>query len=160
MKRGAWWPIGITTVLATTVAANLWVMRIANDDPSFAIEPDYYRKAITWDSTLAQARQDSILGWHLTPQIQVVAATGKTRISATLTDSLGTPISNAVVKVAALPVARASEVHEATLTASGAGEYTAQLDARRLGQWELRFDVRAGTTRFTEVARVEARTAP
>ena len=33
MKRGAWWPIGITTVLATTVAANLWVMRIANDDP-------------------------------------------------------------------------------------------------------------------------------
>ena len=29
-------------------------MRIANDDPSFAIEPDYYRKAVTWDSTLAQ----------------------------------------------------------------------------------------------------------
>ena len=26
MKRGAWWPIGITTVLATTVAANIWVM--------------------------------------------------------------------------------------------------------------------------------------
>ena len=54
MKRGMWWPIGITTVLATTVAANLWVMRLANEDHSFAIEPDYYRKAIMWDSTLAQ----------------------------------------------------------------------------------------------------------
>ena len=157
MKRGAWWPIGITTVLATTVAANLWVMRIANDDPSFAIEPDYYKKAITWDSTLAQARQDSILGWRLTPHLQIVAATGTIRISATLTDSLGTPISGAVVKVAALPVARASEVHEATLAAGGAGEYEGRLDARREGQWELRFDVRAGSTRFTEVARVEAR---
>lgn len=157
MKRGAWWPIGITTVLATTVAANLWVMRIANDDPSFAIEPDYYQKAITWDSTLAQARQDSILGWRLTPDLRVVGATGKTRLSAMLTDSTGAPISGAVVKVSAMPVARANEVHEATLAAAGAGEYAAQLDSRREGQWELRFDVRAGSTRFTEVARVDLR---
>lgn len=157
MKRGAWWPIGITTVLATTVAANLWVMRIANDDPSFAIEPDYYRKAVTWDSTLAQERQDSILGWHLKSTVGIVAGTGKTRISAILTDSLGTPISGAMVKVAALPVARASEVHEATLAEASAGEYSGQLDAQRQGRWELRFDVRAGSTRFTEVARVDAR---
>jgi nitrogen fixation protein FixH len=157
VKRGAWWPIAITTVLATTVAANLWVMRIANDDPSFAIEPDYYKKAIAWDSTLAQARENVLLGWRLSPELGIVAATGKTRISATLTDSLGTPISGAVVKVAALPVARANEVHEVTLAAAGAGEYAAQLDARRQGQWELRFDVRAGSTHFTEVARVEAR---
>jgi nitrogen fixation protein FixH len=157
MKRGAWWPIAITTVLATTVAANIWVMRIASDDPSFAIEPDYYRKAVEWDSTLVQARQDSILGWRLTPELQVVAATGKTQLTATLTDSTGAPISGAVVKVSALPVARANEVHEVTLAAAGAGEYMAQLDSRREGRWELRFDVRARSVRFTEVARVEAR---
>ena len=157
MKRGAWWPIGIATVLATTVAANIWVMRVASDDPSFAIEPDYYRKAVTWDSTLAQERQDSILGWRLTPELRVVAATGRTRLSAILTDSAGAPISGAVVKVSALPVARANEVHEVILAAAGAGEYAAQLDSRREGRWELRFDVRAGSTRFTEVARVEAR---
>jgi len=157
MKRGMWWPIGITTVLATTVAANLWVMQIANDDPSFAIEPDYYRKAIMWDSTLAQERQDSILGWRLTPRLRIMTATGQARLSATLTDSTGAPISGAVVKVSALPVARANEVHEATLAADGAGEYATQLDARRQGRWELRFDVQAGPTHFTEVARVEAR---
>ena len=49
MKRGGWWPIAITGVLAATVAANIWVAKIASDDPSFAIEQDYYRKAITWD---------------------------------------------------------------------------------------------------------------
>ena len=157
MKRGSWWPIAITAVLATTVAANIWVMRVASDDPSFAIEPDYYRKAIEWDSTLAQARQDSILGWRLTPELQVVRATGKARLSATLTDSTGVPISGAVVRVSALPVARANEVHEVTLAAAGAGEYAAQLDSLREGRWELRFDVRAGSVRFTEVARVEAK---
>jgi len=157
MKRGAWWPIGITTVLATTVAANIWVMQIASDDPSFAIEPDYYKKAVAWDSTLAQERRDSILGWRLTPELRVVAETGKARLSATLTDSTGVPISGAIVKVSALPVARANEVHEVTLTAAGAGEYAAQLDSRREGRWELRFDVRSGSTRFTEVARVDLR---
>lgn len=157
MKRGTWWPIGISVVLATTVAANIWVAKIASDDPSFAIEPDYYQKAIAFDSTLAQDRANVRLGWRLTPDLGVVPGTGKARLSATLTDSAGAPITGAVVKVAALPVARANEVHEATLAALGAGEYSAQLDSGRQGQWELRFDVRAGSVHFTDVARVEAR---
>ena len=156
MKRGAWWPIAMTAVLATTVAANVWVAIIASDDPSFAIEPDYYKKAVAWDSTLAQARQNATLRWLLVPTLGPIAAAGGMRLSATLTDSAGAPISGAVVRVAAMPVARADQVHEATLTASGAGEYGAQLDARVPGQWELRFDVRAGPTHFTNVARVEA----
>jgi len=157
MKRGTWWPIGISVVLATTVAANIWVAKIASDDPSFAIEQDYYRKAITWDSTLAQGRENVQLGWRLTPALAVVPQTGKAELRATLTDSAGVPITGAVVKVSALPVARATEIHEATLAALGAGEYAAELVAQRHGQWELRFDVRAGSAHFTDVARVEAR---
>jgi nitrogen fixation protein FixH len=156
MKRGMWWPIGITGVLAATVAANIWVAVIANDDPSFAIEQDYYQKAITWDSTLAQGRENVKLGWRLTPRLGIVAKTGKAQVTATLTDSAGAPISAALVKVSALAVARANEVHETTLAALGAGEYGAQFDSRRQGQWELRFDVRAGPVHFTDIARVEA----
>lgn len=159
MKRGMWWPIGITGVLAATVAANIWVAVIANDDPSFAIEPDYYRKAVTWDTTLAQAHHNAQLGWRLTPSFGPIAANGEARLSATLTDSTGMAISDAVVRVVALHVARANELHEASLTATGAGEYGTELDARRPGQWELRFDVQARSTHFTDVARVEARAA-
>ena len=157
MKRGAWWPIGVSVALATTVAANLWVMRIANDDPSFAIEQDYYRKAIAWDSTLAQGRESARLCWHLTPRMGPIAPDGRSRLTADLRDATGAPIVGAVVRVTALYVGRASDVHEATLTPSGAGEYATELDARHAGQWELRFDVRAGSAHFTEVARVEAR---
>jgi nitrogen fixation protein FixH len=156
MKRGGWWPIGITAVLATTVAANIWVARIASDDPSFAIEQDYYQKAIAWDSTLAQARRNATLGWRLTPALGPIGTTGGARLSARLTDSTGAPISGASVRVSALQVARANDVHEVTLAAAGAGEYDAQLDARLPGQWELRFDVRSGSTHFTDIARVEA----
>ena len=160
MKRGTWWPIGITGVLAVTVAANIWVAKIASEDPSFAIEQDYYQKAIAWDSTLAQANRNTQLGWRLTPELGPIGSNGRLRVSARLTDAAGAPISAATVRVSALQIARASQVHEATLAALGAGEYDAQIDARLPGQWELRFDVRAGSAHFTDVARVEARLAP
>ena len=157
MKRGAWWPIGITTVLATTVAANLWVMRIANDDPSFAIEPDYYQKAIMWDSTLAQARRDAILGWRLTPQLQVDA---RDRQDPDQRDAHG------FFRDADLW--RRSESHGA---AGGARERGARGNtrggrcgrvrrpARRAAARALGASVRraSGVTHFTNVARVEAR---
>jgi nitrogen fixation protein FixH len=160
MKRGSWWPIGIAGVLAATVAANVWLATIANDDPSFAIEPDYYQKAITWDSTLAQAHTNTTLGWRLTPSLGTIGPAGHARVRATLTDSTGAPISNASVQLSALQIARANNVHRVTLTASAAGIYDGQIDARLPGQWELRFDVRSGSTHFTDVARVDARLAP
>jgi hypothetical protein len=39
-------PIGLPTALAMRVAANIRMVVIANDDPSFAVEPDYSRKAL------------------------------------------------------------------------------------------------------------------
>ena len=156
MKRGAWWPIAITGVLATTVAANIWVMRIANDDPSFAIEQDYYKKAITWDSTLAQARRNAQLGWRLTPELGPIGRRGA-RLTARLSDSTGAAITGATMRVSAMQIARSGEIHTATLDATSAGEYGAQLDAKLPGQWELRFDVHAGSAHFTEIARVEVR---
>ena len=156
MKRGTMWPIAIVTVLATTVAANIWVARIASADPSFAIEPDYYRKAITWDSTLAQDRHNAALGWRLTAQVDPVVA-GRTRLSARLVDSTGALIDGATVRVSAFPVARAGEVHNATLGSTRTGVYDVPLAIERRGQWELRFDVRVRADRFTDVARVEVR---
>jgi len=157
MKRGMWWPIGLAGVLAATVAANIWVAVLANDDPSFAIEPDYYRKAVAWDTTLAQARHNALLGWRLTPGMSAIASDGSSLLSARLTDSTGSAISGAVIRVSALAVARASDVHDMTLTPSaGTGNYAVRFDARRAGEWELRFDATLGAEHFTQVSRVEA----
>lgn len=159
MRRGALWPIGIATVLGLTVAANLWVYTVATGDPSFVIEPNYYAKAIAWDSTLAQAERNEKLGWRLTPALGAFTPARGALLTVTLTDAAGADIENAVVTVSALYVARAATVVTDTLPADGAG-YSTTIDVRHSGQWELRFDVTRGTEHFTSMSRLDAERAP
>jgi nitrogen fixation protein FixH len=156
MKRGLGWPVGMGVILALTVAANVGMIMLARGDPSFAVEPDYYRKAVQWDDAMAQERANAALGWRLVPSL-TLAAGAPARLVVQLADAAGAPLAGATLTVQAMHNARAAEVFEATLAASGAaGTYEAALPLRRAGQWELRFDVRRGAERFTARARVEA----
>jgi nitrogen fixation protein FixH len=154
MKRGLGWPIGVAAILAATVGANIWIAVVANDDPSFAIEKDYYRKAVEWDSTLARAQESTRLGWRLAPQLGEMTANGA-RLRVQLVDSAGVPVQGAQVKVAAFFNARADRVIEATLEPI-AGDYEVELPVTHAGQWELRFDVTRGSERFMTTSRIEA----
>jgi nitrogen fixation protein FixH len=155
MKASTRWPLGIALVLGVTVAANLVLYYVAGADPSFAIEPNYYAKALAWDSTLAQDNHNAALGWRLAPALAAFAPGSGARLSVTITDSTGAPITDAVVKVAALYNARAGTVLEVTLPWDGHG-YSAMLPVAHAGQWELRFSVTRGTDRFTSSARIDA----
>ena len=155
MTRGIGWPIGVAAILAVTVGVNIWVAVIAGDDPSFAVEQDYYRKAVSWDSTLAQQRANERLGWQLVPALGSVPPGGTTPLTVRLVDSTGAPIADATVRVSAFYNARAGTVLEATLAPDAQG-YEARLPIRHTGAWELRFDVRRGGERFTAVSRVDA----
>ena len=162
MKRGMWWPIGLAGVLAATVAANIWVAAIANDDPSFAIEPDYYRKAVAWDTTLAQARHNALLGWRLTPAMSAIASDGSSLLSARLTDSTGSEISGAVIRVSALAVARASDVHDMTLTPCWRRELRGALRCASCGRMgvALRRDARSRAFHAGEPRRIASERRP
>ncbi|HEY9227934.1 MAG TPA: FixH family protein, partial [Gemmatimonadaceae bacterium] len=141
MKPGAAWPYGIAAVLTLTVAANVALYYVAGRDPSFAIEPNYYAKALAWDSTLAQARRNQAFGWRVTPALAAFSReSGGARLSITVTDSAGTPIAGAVVRVYALYNARAGTVLESALRSDRDG-YSTHLAVTHSGQWELRFDV-------------------
>jgi hypothetical protein len=155
MKKGMGWPIGVVAVLVTVVVANIWVAVKANSDPSFAIEPDYYKKAVAWDSSMAQDRQNSTLHWSLVPVLGAFGTDSGATLRVRLTDATGTAIHNATVHVAALYNARAGTIYSATLTDDGDG-YAALLPVHHAGQWELRFDVQRGLDRFTVISRVEA----
>jgi hypothetical protein len=154
MKRGTMWPIGIAAVLLTTVGANIALYYVAGNDPSFVIEPNYYAKAIAWDSTMAQSALNQRLGWHLAPAVTAYSARDGATLSVTLTDSVGAPIDDATVKVAAVYNARAATVLESTLRYDRP-VYVAHLPVSHRGQWELRFDVSRGGKRFTTTERVE-----
>jgi hypothetical protein len=155
MKRSSWWPIAVVAILALTVGANFWIYYVANDDQGIAIEPDYYQKAVAWDSTMAQARANRSLAWIVTPSLAAFTPHDGADLRVTLTDSTGAAISDATVTVSAFYNARAGEVSGATLAAR-AGGYETRLPVHHGGLWELRFDVRRGTVHFTSTSRVEA----
>jgi nitrogen fixation protein FixH len=151
MKPGMGWPIGVGVILGVTVIANLIVMRVANNDPSFAIEPDYYQKAVTFDSTIAEARRSATLEWTATATIVADDAGGPPTVTVTLLDATRQPVAGATVSVSALANARANDVLTATLHETAPGQYQAPLAARFVGQWEVRVDaVRRDTLGATQ----------
>lgn len=151
--RGRLWPWALGTVLAVTMAGNIWVMRLAGSDASFAVEPDYYRKAVDWDSTMAQSGRNTALGWELEAELTPPAADGSSRVTVSLRGADGAAIAGAVIQLEATHNAQASRVLEATLEATGDGTYRAILPDARRGIWELRFEATRGGDRFTATRR-------
>ena len=155
MRRGTRWPVAVGVILGTCVAANVWIIRLANADPSFAIEADYYRKALRWDDELAQRERNRALAWQLTPTLSTISPDSGAELRVALRDPLGAPLPEAVVTVQAMHNARAGEPLDAELRRTGSGDYVARLPMQRPGLWELRFDVRRGGDHFTARHRLE-----
>jgi nitrogen fixation protein FixH len=148
------WPIAITLVLLLSAGSNVWVMTIANRDPSFAVEPDYYRKAVAWDAQMAQARTNAALGWRAVSAIVLAKEGQPGLVRVTLLDRAGRPVSGARLSVEAMHNARASQRLESALAETSPGIYEAATAARRPGQWELRVTAVRDTTRYTETVRL------
>ncbi len=156
MKPGAGWPIGIAIVLAATVVGNLVMMRVAGDDPSMAIEPDYYRKAVGFDSTMAAERRSNALGWHAISTLDSVVVGTPTMVRVQLSDSTGAMIGDATVKIVALFNARANEVQALTLERMPNGTYRGSLAVHYPGEWEVRVTAMRGDAQFVSTSRVIA----
>lgn len=153
---GRLWIAGVVAILGATVGVNLYVLRIASADPSFAVEPDYYGKALRWDDELAQRDHNAALGWRVEPALATTPPAGAT-LNLRLADAGGRPVRDASVRVRAFAVARAAHVVEATLAAASDGGYSAALPVNRAGLWELRVEAVRGRDRFTSVHRLDVR---
>jgi len=159
MKRGTGWPLAMGVILGLTVAANVWIIRLANTDPSFAVEPDYYQKGLKWDDELAQRERNARLGWRLLPSIAPIVRGSGADLRVELRDAMVQPIADASIVVTAMHVARAADPVEVTLRPEADGRYEAVVPLERPGLWELRFDVHRGTERFTATERLDTRLA-
>ena len=153
MKRAHLWPLALTLVLGLTVAGNLWVMRIANADASFAIEPDYYRKAVAWDSTLAQERRNRAFGWQVTSTVEHFSSARGGTLRVRVGGPDGMVIHDADVRVVAFAVARSARFIESAVPMQG-NAYVAELPIHQPGIWELRLDIRKGDAHVTATQRV------
>jgi len=156
---GTLWAWGPGVVLAALLGTQLTVLHFVLDDPSFALEPDYYRKAVAWDSQRELARQSQALGWHaeITAQPGSPAQPGSVppglELRVQLRDARQRPLAGAAVQVQAFANARAARVLAAALRETAPGTYTAEIPSSELGLWEFRLAATRGADRFAEVLR-------
>jgi nitrogen fixation protein FixH len=155
MRAAKLWPLAVVAVLVVTIGANVLIYYLARDPGAAVVERDYYRRAVGWDSTMAQARRNAALGWRLEAGLGTVTPAGAT-LTVRLTDRAGAPLAGAVVRVEAVHNRDAAHPVAAALAPGGDGAYAATLPLRRLGMWELRFEVTRGAERFTQSLRREA----
>ena len=147
------WPALIVGALIIHVVASLVTVFIATSDPSYAVEEDYYQKAIAWDERRAQERHNRELNWQLDVEVAAAAAGSDPTLVVRLADGNGQPLDGARVAAAVFHNARADQILRAELAATGAGAYACPLAMRRSGVWELRFVVDRGGERFTHKVR-------
>jgi hypothetical protein len=147
--RGWYWPVVIVALLVGSAGANIGFMIVANRDASFAVEPDYYRKAVEWDRAMAQEARNAELGWTVSARLAPADA-GRARLVTLVRDRAGAPLTGGAVAVEAFPSARAREIASFALEPAGdAGVYAVTLPSARPGLWEVRVRVTRGGEVFT-----------
>jgi nitrogen fixation protein FixH len=153
------WPIAVVAVLAITVAANVAVFWVAGDPDAAAVEPDYYAKALRWDSTLVAREASDGLGWRADVALaRTDGGDGGAAVIVRLRDAAGAPLEDAAVRVEAIHNRHAAHPVRMTLAPApllGRGAYAARapLDAR--GMWEIRLAARRGADVFVDDVRRE-----
>jgi len=148
-----WALMPVALLLASTLGVGSLAL-IAMHDPNFALEPDYYKKALHWDQTQAQAGENRRLGYHVAAEPRVVLdAANQAALFFTLTDANGNPVSGATVHADAFANAFSGEINALTLEERAPGVYAVTLTARHVGLWEFRLVVQSGSERFTTTVR-------
>ena len=155
------WPAIIVGALTVHALAWIAVAVLATSNPSYAVEEDYYDKAVAWDAKRQQDAVNADLGWQLIADVEPPALPGAPAVvQVTLVDAAGRPIDGATVDLEMFHNARADLILRERLAGDGAGRYSCELPMRRNGRWEMRFDVRRGAERFTAVVTDHYTVAP
>ncbi|MCU0303707.1 MAG: FixH family protein [Thermoanaerobaculales bacterium] len=140
IKPGVLWPAVIAGALALHVLVMAAMVWVATTNDSYAVEPDYYAKALAWDERRAQERRNAELGWRLEFTVVPAAEGADPVLRATLVDDAGVPVTGARIAAEAFSNVRRDEVLTAILGPSREG-YEAAIPMHGNGRWELRFEV-------------------
>ena len=147
----AWLPAGL---LGTMFIGLGTLAYIAIDDPSFALEPNYYDKAVHWDKSQSEARESNLLGLklELTAPLRI-ATNGTVSVQLGVKDRKDLAVAGAEVEIEAFPNAYAGRIEHVTLRETAPGVYTGELARGVLGLWELRVVIKQGALRYRQVLR-------
>lgn len=157
--RRSKWPYFLIFLLVAGASSNIFMVVLAVNDPSFAVEKDYYKKALNWDKEMDQQRQNKALGWKVKVSVKTTAAPKGTGTNETMLltlrvlDRKAHPVTGASVVVDAYHGARASTRTRQIARPLDKAGYLVAMPLSRKGLWEFDISVRKAGKRFTTKAR-------
>lgn len=153
-NRGLFYMFLPVLLLGASLTGGAIMMSIAMDDPGFAVERDYYKKASNYEEVIEQRRQNEGLGWQMAVQRFELAGT-EAVLEVSLVDGAGMPVDVTQLTAIAFPVARAQTEQTVNFEPVGGGKYRARILAPRAGLWEVRVTALGPAGRFTAELRPE-----
>jgi nitrogen fixation protein FixH len=155
-KKGSvyFWPAVVIGLLSAQVLLMAVVVIIATHDQAFAVEPDYYQKALSWNDLAAQQRENERLAWLVDLTLgDKVDPIGNRDLICHLTNSDGTALDGAKIEVLHFPHARGQQRSTVELEAHGKGDYATPVRFQRKGMWEFQIKITRGPDIFTKVVK-------
>lgn len=127
---------------------------LGTGDPSFAVVPDYYEKAVDYDERKALLAQSAEMGWsiELTPAGQADAA-GQRDLFVQFRGRDGQPVRGLSVQVTGYHVARAKQTVTMQCIEVVPGQYVGSARIMREGFWQFAVDAEVGDQRFASEVR-------
>ncbi|MFG0284920.1 MAG: FixH family protein [Phycisphaerales bacterium JB039] len=149
------WPGLIFGLIGTSVVVCVVTVVLATTDPTVAVEPAYYQRALEWDASQAEQAASDALGWACEASVAGLAdVLGRRELIIALRGPDG-PIDDADVRVEAFALVRASERAILEMEPVGEGRYRGGLLLPRAGMWEFSVEAERGAERFLHRMRLE-----
>jgi nitrogen fixation protein FixH len=148
-NRWALFPIVLLGILVTIQGI---LFSLSRSDPSFAVEPEYYQKAVAWDDEMAQRSVNATLGWKSSAQI--IAQGRDANLYLTLQEPNGSPLTGASVQATVFPNARALQRENVQPRETEPGVYTAAIPFLHQGVWEVRLTASRAKETYTQTLRI------
>jgi len=153
--KGWYWPWIVVGILVAGIVPNLVLVAVAINDPSFAVEENYYEKARHWDEEMARRRASRALGWQVDLDVRAIPdRPGFRRIEAVVRDREGRVLDGCRVALETFHNARAARRERVELAVED-GRHVAELSMRRPGLWIFDIDVSRKGQEFSTTLRRE-----
>jgi len=157
-RRGTLWALVPVALLVASTSGLLLMASIARNDPGFALEANYYERAVRWDAQQVEWAENERLGYRVA--LETLATPDGVELRVTPLDRTGARLGVAVVKADAFANARAGDVRHLTLRANADGTHSGLLAPARPGLWEFRFTLLREGERFTQTVRADVPAKP
>ncbi len=148
------WALVPVALLAGSLTLIGVMVSIATSDPGFAVEANYYQKAVDWDAQRAQQAESSQLSWAVQWRFEPDATSqrleGRVRVVVEMMDRNGVAIENAQLQATAFANARAARVESLDFRETTPGTYEASLELHRAGLWKFHLVARHDGHTFSD----------